>query len=129
MQDKERAGPGEIIYAIVWSVAPGKTDEFKMLANEAVEIARRKSRVATYKWYFSEDGSRCGLIEKYPDGSAMRPHLEEVGGVLSRMLRISKISRFDVFGALEGEEKADVDKLGGRLFSPYAGFEREETAN
>ncbi len=112
------------MYSIVWSIAPGKTDEFKRLVEEAIAVARDKSGVRTYEWYFSEDGSRCGLIEVYPDGSALVPHLTAVGNVLNRMLGISKITRFDVFGNLDDGARSHIDRLGARLYSPFDGFRK-----
>lgn len=119
---------GSIIeYSLIWNVEPGKTDEFKQLVAEAVETARRESPVTEYKWYFNDDMTRCGLIERYPDSEALLAHLRIVGNLLSRMLAISKISRFDVLGKLQGKAREDVEKMGARIYLPFKGFRRDET--
>lgn len=116
---------GRIIqYSLVWSLLPGKSDKFKKLIDEATEIVRSESRVLAYNWYFTDDESRCGLIEVYPESAAIEPHLKAVGEVLTRMLGISKISRFDVFGPLEGRTRENLEKMGARLYSHWKGFTR-----
>lgn len=121
---EKTANHSSIQYSIVWTLPQGKADEFKKLVAEAVEIARNKSPVTSYHWYFNEDESRCGLIEVYPDPSAIVPHLSVVGDVLTKMLSISKISRFDVFGSLDTDTRERIMNMGARLYLPWRGFTR-----
>lgn len=117
-------GNGDIVYTIVWTIEPGKTEEFKALVSEAVGTARELSRVREYSWFFSDDGTRCGLIEVYPDSASISEHLELVGQVIARMLKISKISRFDVLGKPDQETREAIQKMGARIYTPWLGFRR-----
>ncbi len=115
---------GMIEYSIVWTIPTGKTDEFKTLASEAIEISRNESPVKEYRWFFNEDETRCGLIERYPGPEAIVEHLKLVGGVLAKMLEIGRISRFDVLGSLDEKTRNMVEKMGARVYTPWDGFKK-----
>lgn len=114
----------EVIYSIVWSVEAGKEQEFKRLISEANEVAREKSRVISYEWFSSVDGSRISLVEQYPDSEALQPHLNALGDVMGKMLKISKITRFDVYGNLDKASGDAVGKLGAHIYPRESGFDR-----
>ena len=114
----------EVVYSIVWSVDKGNEEEFKRLISEATGIAKEKSRVNSYEWFFSDDGTKVCLLEQYPDSEALLPHMNALGDVLGRMLKISKISRFDIFGNLDKTSRERALKLGARVYSRGSGFNR-----
>lgn len=114
----------EVIYSIAWTVEAGREEEFRALISEANEIAREKSGVNSYEWFWSDNGSRICLLEQYPDSEALLPHMNALGDVLRRMFKISKMIGWDVFGNLDKASRDAVEKLGAHVYSRLSGFNR-----
>ncbi len=88
------------------AVSFGKVDEFKRLAQETIDAAKARSKAVGYRWYFNRDETKCYIIEQHPDSASLLRHLEAVGPPLLKLIGVSKVTRFKVFGSL------------GRLESP-----------
>jgi quinol monooxygenase YgiN len=114
----------QVQYVIEWTTIPGRVDEFKKLALEAINIATAKSKVIGYRWYFNSDESKCYLLEQYPDTEALLPHLTSVQQILQKLLEISKITRFEVFGNLNSEAAKALAGLGAKNCEYWNGFVR-----
>jgi quinol monooxygenase YgiN len=93
----------QVQYVIEFTLSPGKVDAFKKLAQEIIYVATTKSKVIGYRWYFNSDESKCYLLEQYPDTEALLPHLASVQQILQKLLEVSKITRFEVFGHLNSD--------------------------
>lgn len=89
------------------SIFPGKVDEFKKLAQATIDAARARSKAVGYRWYFNSDETKCYIIEQHPDSASLIRHLEAVGPLLLKLLDVSKITRFEVFGSLGHLESAE----------------------
>lgn len=82
------------------SIFPGKVDEFKKLAQATIDAAKAGSKAGGYRWYFNNDETKCYIIKQRPDSRSLIRHLETVGPLLLKLLDVSKITRFEVFGSL-----------------------------
>ena len=89
------------------SIFPGRLDEFKRLAQETIDAAKAGSKAIGYRWYFNRDETKCYIIEQHPDSASLIRHLEVVGIPLLKLLDVSKITRFEVFGSLGHLESAE----------------------
>lgn len=114
----------QVQYVIEMSISPGKVDEFKKLAQDAIEFGKTKSNVIGYRWYFNDDKSKCYLLEQYPDSAALLPHLDGVGQILQKLLQVSKITRFEVFGNISPEAMKVLSGVGAKNFGYWNGFVR-----
>ncbi len=114
----------QVQYVIEMSISPGKVHEFKKLAQDAIDFAMTKSNVIGYRWYFNDDESKCYLLEQYPDSSALLPHLDGVSQILQKLLEVSKITRFEVFGNIGPKEMKVLSGVGAKNFERWNGFVR-----
>ncbi len=85
-------------------VHPGKLDEFKALMAEF--ISKTATEEACLFYEFSIGGDLVFCREAYRGGEGVLVHLENVGDILSRALKISDIERLEFHGAA-----AELDKL------------------
>lgn len=82
------------------SILPGKLDEFRKLAEETIEAAKNNSKVVGYRWYFNSDQTKCYIVEQHPDSGSLIRHLEVVGPSLLKLLDVSSVTRFEVYGSI-----------------------------
>ena len=81
-----------------FTIAPGKVDAFKEIAQELLEVVKEKeSETLRYLWYFAKDESKSYLVEEYPNAAALRAHIIHVGIIIPKLMRISK-PKFTVLG-------------------------------
>ncbi len=80
-------------------IKPGKTNEFKKLAHDCVEVVRQKDKGTTqYDWFYNESKSECIVRESYIDSEAALEHMANVGHLLGGIVELSTIS-FDLYGS------------------------------
>jgi quinol monooxygenase YgiN len=89
-------------------VHEGKLADFKALGPEFVELTMTEPGCLHYAFSFSGDEVHCR--EGYADAAAVLHHLDNVGAVLQRALKVADITRLEVHGPA-----AEVDKLRGPL--------------
>jgi quinol monooxygenase YgiN len=87
------------IYVLTeFTIAPGKVDAFKEIAQELLAVVKEKeSETLRYLCYFDKDQSKSYLVEEYPNAAALRAHIVHVGIILPKLLKISK-PKFTVLG-------------------------------
>ena len=82
------------------TIIPGKVDEFEKLAQETIDAVKAGSEVIGYRWYFNSDETKCYIVEQHPDSRSLLRHLEVVGPHLLKLLNVSKMTRFEVYGSI-----------------------------
>ena len=59
-----------------FTIAPGKVDEFKEIAQELLDVVKEKEpETLRYQCYFDKDQSKSFLVEEYPNAAALRAHI------------------------------------------------------
>lgn len=112
-------------FTIEFSLQEGRQEDFKKIVNEAIAIVEASEQGAlNYQFYFNADESKCYVMEQYSDSSAMMTHLNNVSAVLNEILKISSITRLEIFGSLSAEACAVAESLGAVFYNHYAGFTR-----
>src|SRR5271167_1258176 len=106
------------------TIFTGKVDAFKKLAQEAINIALAKSNVFGYQFYFNRDGSKCYLLEQYPDSESLLPHITSLQPIVQRVLAVSRVTKFEVFGNLNPEARNMLADFGATNFEYWNGFVR-----
>jgi len=114
----------QVQYLVELTVFAGKLEAFKKLAEEAINIALTKSKVIGYQFYFNSDGSKCYLLEQYPDSEALLPHIASLQPIVQRVLAVSRVSKFEVFGNLNAEARKTLADFGASIFEYWNGFVR-----
>jgi quinol monooxygenase YgiN len=114
----------QVQYFVELTVFAGKVETFKRLAEEAINIALTKSKVLGYQFYFNSDGSKCYLLEQYPDSEALLPHIASLQPIVQRVLAVSRVTKFEVFGNLNPEARKTLADFGATIFDYWNGFVR-----
>ena len=114
----------QVQYVVELTIFAGKVDAFKKLAQEAINISLAKSKVLGYQFYFNNDGSKCYLLEQYPDTEALLPHIASLQSIVQRVLAVSRVTKFEVFGNLNPEARNTLADFGATNFGYWNGFVR-----
>ncbi|HYV99933.1 MAG TPA: hypothetical protein VE862_00620 [Candidatus Acidoferrum sp.] len=114
----------QVQYFVELAIYDGKVEAFKKLAQEAINIALDKSKVLGYQFYFNSDGSKCFLLEQYPDSESLLPHIASLQPIVQRVLAVSRVTRFEVYGNLNPEAKSTLADFGAKIFEYWNGFVR-----
>lgn len=107
-----------------FKIHPGKVEEFKKNANDAIAIVTEKEKGKTclqYDWFFSPDETECVVRETYTDSNAVMTHLGNVGEVLGQLLAISDFTG-EFYGPVSDEVKNATAPFNPKLYSFYHGL-------
>jgi quinol monooxygenase YgiN len=70
---------------------PGRLEEFKRLALQAIAIVREKEPdTLLYEWWFNADESECVAMDCYADVDAIMEHVKNVGPTMRQILAIAE---------------------------------------
>lgn len=97
----------------------GKTDEFKRLSAQIMDIVRaRDTGTLQYEIYLNDDESECVVLERYQDSQAVFEHAAHVGDLMAALFATGSAS-----SEMLGEPSADLHAMaagsGIRLFRPF----------
>ena len=114
-----------VSWVVEVELKPGKEDDFRALMEEMVESTKTEPGTQAYEWFFSDDGSRCHIYERYADSEAMISH---VGGFMEkfagRFMGAGDVKRFTVYGSPSAEGKKALEAFGGTYMAQRGGFAR-----
>lgn len=91
-----------------FKINKGEAEAFRRLCEEFVAETRTESKCLYYGFSFLGDEVHCR--EGYADAEGVLAHLENVGPVLEKALKIAEITRLEVHGP-----SAELEKLRGPL--------------
>ena len=97
---------------------PGKVEEYKRLAAQAMEIVRTKDTgTLQYEVYFNHDESECVVLERFRDSEALIEHAANLADISEAVLATGSVE-----GELLGEPSEElrarlVDGEQPRLFA------------
>jgi hypothetical protein len=115
----------QIQYTLEWTIADGKLNEFKRLADIAADFVRvNEPEMLSYQWFINNEHTKCYLMESAPDCRAMNEHYKKIGGLLPAFLKVGAITRFEVYGNATEEDLKSVSPLGAICYEFYEGFAR-----
>lgn len=119
----------QVQYTIEFTINPGQVEAFKALGQAAIQaVQANEPDMVGYNWYFDDDQSTCYLHEWYANPDGIATHIEHIGPLLPKLLDMSRISRFEVFGGLSPKSQQALapfnDMFGIRYFGHWGGFTR-----
>ncbi len=107
-----------------FKVSRDKLEDFKGLCKEFVEKTKDETKCLYYGFSFDGDLAHCR--EGYEDAEGLLMHLENVGSIIEKALKISNLTRLEIHGP--EEELAKLRKpladLKPRFFVLEYGFRR-----
>ncbi len=112
-------------FIVEFTLQEGQQEAFKQQLREIIPfIQSTEPGALIYEFYFNSDESRCYVSEKYSDSEAMLAHLSNVNTRLQEILKLSSISRLEIYGALSPEAHAVAASLGANFLTHFGGFSR-----
>jgi len=115
----------KVSYLIEFTIADGKSDDFKALAESYVAATEaNEPDTLGYQWYRAEEGNKCLLQETFSSSEALLTHLGNVGPSLPELLAFAPITRFEVLGSVSDDARNALSGLGALHFPLLTGFER-----
>lgn len=113
-------------FAVDLSINEGRLDEFESIARTMIAETQNEPGALHYDWCFSNDHRRCRILETYRDADAVLVHMTgpavQVG--VPKMLEVSSISRFEVYGDPGSEAAQMLAKVGAEIFYVWDGISR-----
>lgn len=116
-----------IHYLVEFSVKDGKLDAFKEIADWFVEKCEAEEPgTMGYRWYLSEDGTKCYLHEEFDDSAGLVAHAggPRVQGRIGDLLETAEITRFEAFGNPDAAATEVLASFGAVTYPSYSGFQR-----
>ena len=113
-----------VYFNVSLKINAGQLDAFKEIAEAMIAVTRQESGALAYEWYFSDDLSRCRLIETYVDEAAVQAHIagRAVQELVPRMLKVSSISNFEVYGYPGLDAAKVLTGIGAEIFRRWSGI-------
>ena len=114
-----------INYALEFTIKPGMLESFESASKKCTEaVQSNEPAMNAYQWYFNDDKSKGYVVEWHTDSDSIMAHLQNIGGMLPKLLESCDLTRFDVFGDASEEVKETLSGLGAQFFSYDHGFIR-----
>lgn len=115
----------DVQFVLELEIADGGLDAFKECAQSACALVEASEpQTVSYRWFLNADETKCYIIEWYPNAEVIPAHLELVGPTLGEMLKVCKITRFEVFGDLSANAQAALQAAGAATYGAWIGFTR-----
>jgi quinol monooxygenase YgiN len=116
----------EISWVFEVTLNPGVVDDVTALLREMVDATRsNEPETLSYHTFITEDGARVHFYERYKDSAAALFHVGRFGEhFASRILALSSVTRFEIYGSPSEELKRTTDGFGAAYFTEVAGFAR-----
>lgn len=117
--------PG-VYFIVDLIITEGKVDEFQSIAEEMVAGTQEEAGALGYEFYLDAAARNCRLIEIYADSNAALVHCQGrvVQQLVPRLLTVSNLTGFSVYGDLNAETAEILTQSGAQLFKTSRGFNR-----
>ena len=111
---------------VALTVNDGKLAAFEEIARTMTAGTRKEPGALAYDWHFSGDRKRCRLIETYANAEALVVHFKGpvVQQLVPKMVEISKVDRFEVYGDPGVEGRQMLSQFGAEIFSDWQSLDR-----
>ena len=117
--------PG-VYFIVDFAIADGKLEAFQTISHSMVEGTQQEPGALAYEFYLDTSQTQCRLIEIYSDSNAALAHSKGrvVRGLVPKLLEVSSLTGFSVYGDLSTEAAALLTQVGAQLYSSSCGFNR-----
>jgi len=114
----------QVHFLVELTIHDGKFDDFNAIAQEMIAQTQQEPGAIRYEWCLSTDRKRCRIIETYANQDAVLAHINgpAVQQGVPKMLDVSKLDRFEVYGDPGPQATAMLAKVGAEIFSNWCGF-------
>ena len=115
-----------IEWVLEMRVNEGQAENVQPLIEEMAEATKAAEPGALhYKYYLSEDGTACTVLERYADNAAAMLHLKNFGEKFAdRFMTVFAPQRFSVYGPSQEDLRGALSPMGATFMPFAAGFRR-----
>ena len=116
----------EIRYRVEFIIEGSKIEEYKKLVQDIVkQVEANEPDTINYEFYLNKAETSCVVNETYANSEAALAHRKgAIQTILPKILNISEITRFDVYGEPSEELQKVLTSLGAQAYNLLAGFSR-----
>ena len=114
-------------WIVEFSIKRGKLQEFERLARDISDVVRRSEPgTRRYEWFLDKKRGKCLVIESYDSTVSGIAHAkgQAVKRLLPEILKIAKISRFEVCGSPSKELLQELADVNANVCAYIGGFSR-----
>jgi len=114
----------EVRFTVSLKINPDKFDAFEHVAQTMIADTQKEAGAIGYDWCLSSDRKQCRLVETYVDANAVAAHLTGpvVQELVPKLLEVSSISGFEVYGDPGPKATDMLVGLGAKIFPLWRGF-------
>lgn len=117
----------QIQYLVEFTIADGKTDQFKSLMHSLIEkVKKNEPGTDSYQVFYNNGEKNSYMIERFPNSAGVMAHLAHVGPMIPELLELAPITRFEIFGNVSAEVEEALKSLGAISFDYLDGFNRAD---
>ena len=116
----------KVRFTVSITINDGMLEAFEALARTMVARTEPEAGTIAYEFCLSGDRTQCRLLEEYVDADAVLAHMTGpvVQELVPKMLEVSKLSGFEVYGDPGAKAGAILAGMGAKIFGPTCGFSR-----
>jgi quinol monooxygenase YgiN len=104
---------------------PGKTEEWKRLTEQAMEIVRTKDTgTLQYEIFFNADESEAIVFERYRDADSALEHFANIGHLMAPLMQTATVTG-ELLGAPNAEMRRNLTGDQPKLFEPWLTMEQD----
>ena len=113
-----------VYFDVHFKINQGKLETFKEIAEAMIAATRQETGARGYEWHISDDGTECRLLETYANEAAVTAHIsgKAVQEFLPKLLQVSSISGFEVYGYPGSPAAQILSARGARIFRRWNGI-------
>jgi hypothetical protein len=103
----------------------GKTEEYKKPVQDMSRVVEaNEPDTINYQFYLNRSGTKCIVHETYATSETVLAHITGIASqtILPKILSVSRISRFDVYGNPSEELQKVLTRLGPQTYNLFTGF-------
>ena len=113
-----------IWYVGDYSIAEGKTEEFKSIIQEAIDQERSAADVLVYEFFLDDEENKFHAIQSFKDSNSVLQHMERGSEIIPKLLEVADVTRFEIYGDATQALRDAVSPFGAKIFPCWAGFTR-----
>ena len=118
----------QIHFRAEFTIEEGKIEEYKKLVQDMSRLVEaNEPDTINYQFYLNRaDKTKCIVHETYANSEAVFAHNNGVASqtILPKILSVSRISRFDVYGNPSKELQKVLTSFGAQTYNLFGGFSR-----
>ena len=122
-----RSSMEQIHFRAEFTIEEGKIEEYKKLVQDMSRVVEaNEPDTINYQFYLNKDETKCIVNEIYTNSEAALAHITGIASqtILPKIFKVSRISRFDVYGNPGEELQKVLTGFGPQSYNLFVGFSR-----